>query len=105
MNITGFSKHYKVRLLNEKDIDVIYSLCSKNKLYYKYCPPFVTKESIKQDMQALPPHKELKDKYYIGYFDDDDKLVAVMDFIKEYPNNKTAFIGFFMIDISKQKKD
>lgn len=103
MNITDFSKQYKVRLLDEKDIDAIYSLCSQNELYYKYCPPFVTKENIKQDMQALPPHKELKDKYYIGYFED-DRLVAVMDFIKEYPNNKTAFIGFFMVDISKQKR-
>lgn len=34
MNITDFSKQYKVRLLDEKDIDAIYSLCSQNELYY-----------------------------------------------------------------------
>lgn len=52
-------------------------------------------------MNALPANKSFNDKYYLGYFDS-DKLIAVMDFIMAYPDEKTAFIGFFMTDISVQ---
>ena len=54
-------------------------------------------------MKVLPPKKQEHDKYYIGYYDD-EKLIAVMDFIMEYPNETTAFIGFFMTDVSVQNK-
>ena len=89
--------------MDKADIQDIYSLCSKNVLYYKYCPPFVTEQSIICDMIALPPGKEANDKYYVGYYDA-DKLIAVMDLIMAYPDEHTAFIGFFMMNASYQGK-
>ena len=103
MDITKFSNHYHVRLLDQNDIEGIFALCSRNNLYYHHCPPFVTRQSIIESMKALPPKKDLSDKYYLGYFDG-EKLIAVMDFIAAYPNAATAFIGFFMTDVSVQKK-
>ena len=64
MNISFFSNQYMVRRMNKADVADIYLLCSKNSLYYRYCPPFVTKQSILDDMNALPPNKEMADKYY-----------------------------------------
>lgn len=87
--------------MTEKDIAEIYALCRNNVLYYKFCPPFVTEQSIANDMKALPPNKEDSDKYYLGYHDG-EKLIAVMDLIMGYPDKKTAFIGFFMTDVSCQ---
>ena len=66
--IEKFSKEYSVRRLEEQDTEAILSLCSKNPLYYQYCPPFVTKDGIFEDMHALPPNKDISDKYYVGYF-------------------------------------
>ena len=103
LNVEEFSKKYKVRVLEADDVDGIVSLCSENKQYYKYCPPLVTHESIQADMKALPPDKDYSDKYYVGYFDG-DKLIAVLDLIMAYPNEKTAFVGFFMTDVSGQNK-
>lgn len=103
MDIKDFSKRYKVRKLNAEDVAQIYALCSRNTLYYKHCPPFVSEQSILDDMKALPPKKSLLDKFYLGYFDE-GKLIAVMDFIRGYPNGETAFLGFFMTDVSVQKK-
>ncbi len=103
MDVSLFSNHYFVRCMTEKDIAEIYALCRNNALYYKHCPPFVTEQSIADDIKALPPKKDYSDKYYIGYYDE-DKLIAVMDFINKFPNDKTAFIGFFMTDISVQNK-
>lgn len=67
MDISLFSNDYIVRRLEKADVPDIYLLCSKNSLYYQYCPPFVTEQSIMDDMKALPPNKEMYDKYYIGY--------------------------------------
>lgn len=101
MDITLFSNQYNVRRLHEADVSDIYLLCRENSLYYRYCPPLVTKQSILEDMKALPPNKEMADKYYIGYYRGEE-LIAVMDFIRAYPDEQTAFIGFFMTAASIQ---
>lgn len=80
MDIRLLSKKYEVRTLDINDLDIIYDMSCKNEIYYKYHPPFVTKESIVEDMKALPPSKSYDDKYYIGFFDG-DSLVAIMDLI------------------------
>ncbi len=103
MLVTNFSDQYHIRRLTEEDVEIIFSLCKQNRLYYEYCPPFVTKDSIRRDMQALPPKKNMEDKHYIGWFDG-DRLIAVMDLIDGYPDARTAFIGFFMTDVSVQRK-
>ena len=97
MDILRLSKQYKVRRLAEQDVSDIYLLCSRNKLYYRYCPPFVSEESIRGDMKALSPKVEPENKYYIGFYDK-DALIGVMDLILGYPDEDTAFIGFFMMD-------
>ena len=103
MNIRALSKAYKVSIIKDSDIPAVYELCLGNPQYYEYCPPAVTMESIRADMQALPPGKTAKDKYYIGFWSG-EKLIAVMDLVLEYPDKKTAFIGFFMMDASMQGK-
>lgn len=103
MEIKKLSTKYCVRNLNKKDIDIILHLCSRNTLFYQHHPPFVIKERILEDMEALPPNKDYEDKAYIGFFDQTD-LVAVMDLIFDYPKEKVAYIGFFMMDIRYQGK-
>lgn len=98
-----FSDKYTVRTLTGENIDEIYRLFSENVLYYEYCPPFVTRQSIQNDMKALPPEKTLEDKYYVGLYQE-DRLIAVMDLIDDYPEKGIAFIGFFMTDLSIQNR-
>ncbi len=102
MNELLFSKKYDVRKLQKNDIDQIYDLCSKNHLYYQYCPPYVTRKSIELDMSALPDNVDFKDKYYVGYFKN-GKLIAILDLIDGYPKKDIVFIGFFMVDSTIQK--
>lgn len=55
MRITNFceiSLKYRVRRLTLQDIDGIYELSIGNPLFYKYCPPYVTRDSILSDMNA-----------------------------------------------------
>lgn len=101
MQIELFSDKYKVHTLTGKNIDEIYHLLSQNVLYYEYCPPFVTRQAIVEDMRIVPHGKTIEDKYYIGFYQD-GKLVAIMDLIDGYPEKHIVYIGFFMTDISVQ---
>ena len=103
VKIEQLSKRYTVKQLVDADVAAVYALCKENPLYYQYCPPFVTEDSIRADMAALPPHKTPEDKYYLGFFED-EILVAVMDLISGFPNEETAFVGFFMMNKQFQGK-
>lgn len=84
MKIGLLSTKYQVKRIEEPDIPEVYVLCKNNPLYYQYCPPFVTTDSIKEDLMELPKGKTPEDKYYLGFYKRDKSLVAVMDLIYGY---------------------
>mgnify|MGYP000130676726 FL=1 len=69
MELQKVSRRYRIRLLQETDMDDILRLSESNPMFYEYCPPFVTRESILNDMKALPQGKTDAEKYYIGFFE------------------------------------
>ena len=93
MNINSLSPKYSVRKLDENDVDIIYDMSCKNDIFYQYHPPFVTRESILDDMGALPPGKGYDDKFYVGFFEN-DSLVGLMDLILDYPEKEISFMCF-----------
>ena len=103
LDIKQFSNHFTVKKMNAEDAQLIYNMTSKNLQYYEHCGRMNTLEDIYNDMEILPPGKDIKDKYYAGYFDGEE-LVAVMDFIDGFPDGNTAYIGFFMMNIAYQGK-
>ena len=94
MNL-DFSERYAARPLTASDADAILTLCAENEQFYRYHPPLATKESVLEDLSALPPGKNAADKHYLGFFDG-KTLVAVLDLILDYPQEGTAYLGFFM---------
>ncbi len=101
IDIAALSSKYSVRRLAADDLERVYVLSLANPLFFQYCPPFVTRESILEDMRALPPGMTSDDKYYVGFFRS-GKLIAVMDLVTNYPDTQTAFIGLFMMEKSEQ---
>ena len=111
MEVSCLSTAYRVRCLEEADVPQILRLCSGNPQFYQYHPPLATADSVRADIRALPPGKMPEDKFYVGYFAGDDlststpseeRLTAVLDLILDYPEEKTAYIGFFMVDAAMQ---
>ncbi len=96
-----FSQKYAVRPLTAGDVDKILALCAENEQFYRYHPPMATRESILADMTALPPGTGAENKHYLGFFDG-DALIAVLDLIERYPQDDTAYIGFFMTKKERQ---
>ena len=101
INVEFFSAKYQVRELTMADVDIIYDLCKENTIYYDHCPPLITKAGVEDDISGLPPGKGFEDKYYVGFFSE-NQLIAVMDLIDGYPQPDIAFIGFFMTGIQVQ---
>ena len=101
MNIKIFSPQFYVRQLAAEDAVSAAALCGKNPLFYQHHPPMASAESLLEDMAALPPGKKREDKYFVGYYDGGE-LIALLDLIADYPEEGTAYIGFFMLAAERQ---
>ena len=93
----------KAKKLKEKDIENIYNLCKNNKTYYKYYKQEPTFENIKEIFTALPPNITMKDKYFLGIYEN-NKLIGILDLITNFPAKNSVYIGLFMLDINVQNK-
>ncbi len=97
IDITAICDRYEIRRLDEKDADSILALCRGNPQFYLYSRAEPTKEQVLSDLRITPPGISLKDKYYIGLYQE-GTLAAVMDLVDGYPDPETAYIGFFMMN-------
>ena len=102
-NISHLSTKYKIKKMGEEDVSGILKLENSNPLYFLYCPPKPCRETVLNDLKALPEGKSLEDKFYIGFFEN-DSLIAIMDFILSFPKEDTVFIGLFMMDSKESGK-
>ena len=96
-----FGWKYAARPLTAADVDEILAFCAENGQFYRYHPPTATRESILEDMTALPPGTGAENKHYLGIFDG-KVLIAVLDLIEHYPQKDVAYIGFFMTKKERQ---
>lgn len=103
LKIKNLSTNYQVRKLTTSDVNRAFELVQSNPTYFAYCPPQATRHSILEDMKVVPANKSLDNKYYLGFFDD-TKLIAILDLIMGYPDDESAWIGFFMVDATSQGK-
>ena len=101
--IQNLSTKYVIKKLTRKDIPILLELADGNPYYYKHVPPALSKESFLKDMKALPPKTTAKDKFYVGFYEENE-LIAILDLIFNYPNSHTVFIGFFMMNKKYQRK-
>ena len=97
MDLSKLSTVYNIRRMGENDVPLILDLENGNQLYFNYCPPKPSKQSVLNDLKALPEGKNIDDKFYIGFFKE-NRLVAIMDFIVSFPIKETIYIGLFMMD-------
>jgi len=103
LKIENLSTDYQVKRLTNDDLNKTYALVQTNSSYFNFCPPQPTRHSLSEDMTVVPADKTLADKVYVGFFEH-DSLVAVLDLIYQYPNEQSAWIGFFMVDAKYEGK-
>ena len=64
LNISDLSSQYTVRKMTAKDVDCIYELYMENPMYFRYCPPLATKESVSTCAVAIWLGAAIKQQKY-----------------------------------------
>ncbi len=101
IDIAKLSRRYAVRRMGADDADAILAFCLENDQFYRYCGEGPTKERVLEDLSLTPPGVDLSDKHYVAFFDG-EMLAAILDLIDGYPDEATAYIGFFMMNKALQ---
>ncbi len=91
-----------VRRLSQSDLPALLALCLGNPQYYAFLGEEPTLDALAAEMVELPPGCLPDQKFYLGFFSVDGVLVAVLDLVRGYPADGCVFIGFFMVDFSRQ---
>ena len=102
LKIETLSSQYSVERITEADISAVYRLAKSNSKYYEYMNTVPTRESLTEIISDLPEGAQRHCKHFVGFYNDDDLLVAVLDLITGYPEGDDAFIGWFMVDGAMQ---
>ena len=104
LDIESLSSEYKVKRITRSDISNVYDLAKANTKYYSYMNTEPSPDSLTEVISEVPDGAGETDKFFVGFYDKDDKLTAVMDLITGYPEKDDAFIGWFMVDAELQGK-
>ena len=102
MDTAALSTDYDVRRITEGDITAVYNLCRANRRYYRYAKTEPTKRNLTEVISEMPEGTEPAQKNFLGFYDADDTLIAILDLITDYPQAGSAFIGWFMVDAQLQ---
>lgn len=97
-------KNLSVKLLDINDTDDIHSLFSNCNDYFviEQGVP-ATAEDAKNLLEALPPKRTYDDKYVIGFYKEKTELVALVDIVRDFPEDGTWMLGLLLIDPSQRR--
>lgn len=104
IDIAALSTQYSSERISEEDIADVYNLCKDNRKYYEYAKTEPSKQDLTEVISQMPDNTGPENKYFIGFYDGKHNLVAILDLITRYPNDRAAFIGWFMVNASMQQK-
>ena len=104
LNIETLSSEYAVRRITEADIADVYNLCNSNRRYYRSLNERPSRQRLTEVISELPESADKSQKHFVGFWDKEEKLIAVLDLITGYPERSDAFIGWFMVDAAFQKQ-
>ena len=84
------------RRLTDEELAALLALCESNPAYYELYGERPTLENLAQALRELPPGCRADQKEFLGFFA--EGLVAVMDVIRGYPDERAAYVGLLLVD-------
>ena len=95
---------YDVRRLTGADITDVFQLAKGNRKFYRALGVRPSRSKLTEMISDIPEGVGQEDKHFVGFYDDEGNLVAVLDLITGYPKDDNAFIGWFMVDAAQQRQ-
>jgi RimJ/RimL family protein N-acetyltransferase len=100
----GIFENHTLRRLEESDVSQIQDLCDLCSDYYMMDKGHPAEGDEAQNiLKALPPDKTLDDQYNIGFFDGDEKLIALIHIVDGYPDEGTWMLGLMLVDPAQRQ--
>jgi len=96
----ALSHSYCVKDAAVCDFEALYALYRSNGAYFKHFSIDPTREELRGDMTVLPEGCAMEQKHFFAYCDGDEPL-AILDLIEGYPDERTCYIGLFMVDAAR----
>lgn len=100
LDITSFSCDYKARSLTEDDIESVIHLFRSNRKYYRQLGQKTPGRALTNILNTLPDGSVPEDKHPVGFYDQDNHLIGILDLVIGYPEKSSAYIGWFLLDAS-----
>ncbi len=96
------SSEFTARSITESDIRDVFRLSRSNRRYYRYTGTKPSLRGLTAMISEVPDGAQAENKHFIGFYDTDEQLVAVLDLITGWPEANDAFIGWFMVEAERQ---
>ena len=94
---------YKIKSLCINDWKTVFKLCEKYSdyyiLHYGILPAI---KNLREIFKALPTNKGYEDKLLLGVFTSYNKLISIVDFIRDFPAVGEWMLGLMLIDPDKR---
>ena len=101
-DIGMLSSEFAVRRITEAEISEVYRLCRENRRYYRNLKTKPTLRGLTEVISEVPEGTAPEAKHFVGFYDGEERLTAILDLITGYPEDNDAFIGWFMVDAAMQ---
>lgn len=89
---------YKINSLCKDNYEIVEKLCEECSEY------FMLQDGVSPSMEAvneifveLPPNKNYEDKFVLGIYKVDNKLVGIIDIVKDFPTAGEWMLGLMLI--------
>ena len=102
LDISTLSSEYEVRDITENDITDVYRLCRANRKYYRYIHRKPSLRDLTDVISNVPQDTAPENKRFVGFYDREGNLIAILDLILGYPDSSSVFLGWFMVDAQMQ---
>ncbi|MBR6259605.1 MAG: GNAT family N-acetyltransferase [Oscillospiraceae bacterium] len=103
-DIGMLSSEFNVRRITEAEISEVYRLYRENRRYYRNQNTKPSRRDLTEVISEVPEGTAPECKHFVGFYDSEERLTAILDLITGYPEKDDAFIGWFMVDAGRQRQ-
>ncbi len=94
---------YKINRISKESFSAVFDLCVRcADYYYLHCGVSPEEREVYEIFDDLPPNKGYEDKFVLGVYDPQFKLVGVLDVIRDYVDKGEWTIGLILLDPSNR---
>ena len=102
--IETLSSEFTVKRIKEADVVSVVNLLRGNRKYYKQLGIKHTMRNLTDITSEFDEGNNAEKTNFVGFYDIDNKLIAILDLITDYPQTNDAYIGWFLVDAEKQRQ-